>query len=60
MKTTEELIHEISKTTDILDYLQENRSQMQLGSLPEYLEGWLKEKHVSKADVVRRSNLNKA
>ena len=60
MKTTDELAHEISRSDNILDYFAENRSEMQLGSLPEYLESWLKQKGCSKADVVRRSNLNKA
>ncbi len=60
MKTTDELAHEISLSDNILDYFAENRGEMQLDSLPEYLESWLKQKGVSKADVVRRSNLNKA
>lgn len=60
MKTTDELTHEISRSDNILDYFAENREEMQLGSLPEYLEQWLKVKNCSKADVVRRSNLNKA
>ena len=60
MKTTDELINEISSSKNILDYLAENREEMQLGSLPEYLEGWLEKKSCSKADVVRKSNLNKA
>ena len=60
MKTTDELAHEISRSDNILDYFAENRGEMQLDSLPEYLESWLKQKGVSKADVVRRSNLNKA
>ena len=60
MKTTDELAHEISRSDNILDYFAENRSEMQLGSLPEYLDRWLKQKNCSKADVVRRSNLNKA
>ena len=60
MKTTDELTHEISQSDNILDYFAENRSEMQLDSLPEYLNRWLKQKNCSKADVVRRSNLNKA
>lgn len=60
MKTTDELAHEISRSDNILDYFAENREEMQLGSLPEYLEQWLRVKSCSKADVVRRSNLNKA
>ena len=60
MKTTDELAHEISQSDNILDYFAENRSEIQLDSLPEYLDKWLKQKNCSKADVVRRSNLNKA
>ena len=60
MKTTDELVNEISSSGNILDYFAENREEMQLGSLPEYLEDWLKKQGCSKADVVRKSNLNKA
>ena len=60
MKTTDELAHEINRSDNILDYFAENRGEMQLDSLPEYLESWLNQKGCSKADVVRRSNLNKA
>ena len=60
MKTTDELAHEISRSDNILDYFTENRGEMQIDSLPEYLERWLKRKDCTKADVVRRSNLNKA
>ncbi len=60
MKTTDELIHEIKTSTDILDYLEKNSGEMQVDSLPEYLKDWLRRKGLSKADVVRRSNLNRA
>ena len=60
MKTTDELRNEIANSANILDYFAENREEMQVDSLPEYLEGWLKAKNLAKADVVRRSNLNKA
>ena len=60
MKTTDELAHEISRSDNILDYFEENRGEMQIDSLPEYLERWLKRKDCTKADVVRHSNLNKA
>ncbi len=60
MKTTDELIHEIKTSKDILDYLEKNSGEMQVDSLPEYLKDWLKRKGLSKADVVRRSNLNRA
>ena len=38
MKTTDELTHEISRSDNILDYFAENRGEMQLDSLPEYLK----------------------
>lgn len=60
MKTTDELAHEISRADNILDYLKENHSEMQLNSLPEYLTDWLRKKNLSRADVVKKSNLNKA
>ncbi len=60
MKSTDELLNEIKNSRNILDYFAENREELQLDSLPEYLGGWLKMKNLSKADVVRGSNLNKA
>ena len=60
MKTTDELIHEIKTSKDILDYLEKNSGEMQVDSLPEYLKDWLRRKGLTKADVVRRSNLNRA
>ena len=59
MKTTDELAHEISRSDNILDYFAENRSEMQLGSLPEYLESWLKQKGCSK-DKRQRNDENAA
>ncbi|MCF2662539.1 hypothetical protein [Pseudoflavonifractor phocaeensis] len=47
MKTTDELTHEISQSDNILDYFAENRSEMHLDSLPEYLDKWLKQKKCS-------------
>ena len=60
MKTTDELAHEIQEAGDILSYFEANQREMQIGSFPEYLEQWLAGKGLSRADVVRRSNLNKA
>ena len=56
MKTTDEL----KTSDDILVYLEKNSSEMQVDSLPEYLKDWLDRKQLTKADVVRRSNLNRA
>ena len=60
MKTTDELEHEIRQSTNILDYLERNSTEMQLDSFPSYLNEWLERKGCSKADVVRNSNLTKA
>ena len=60
MKSTDDLANEIKESSNILDFLAENHAEMQLGGLPQYLEEWLREKNLSKADVVRQSNLNRA
>ena len=60
MKSTADLLNEIKKSDNILNFLAENHEEMQLNGLPSYLEEWLREKNLSKADVVRRSNLNRA
>lgn len=43
-KTTEELAHEIKISTNIKDYLTQNREQMQLQSLTDALHSLLNEK----------------
>lgn len=59
-KTTEELTHEIMAATDIEDYLRVNRNSMITGKLSEYLEELLLRKGISKAEVVRRSMMDRA
>ena len=60
MKSTDDLVNEITKSENILDFLAENHVEMNTGGLPQYLEEWIQKKNISKADVVRRSNLNRA
>lgn len=60
MKSTEELKNEIGQATSIKDYLSDNLEDMMVESLPTYLRKWLKDKGLSKADVVRASGLNRA
>lgn len=60
MKSTDDLVNEIKESSNILDFLAENHEEMQLNGLTKYLEAWIQEKNLSKADVVRRSNLNRA
>lgn len=60
LKNTEELLNEIKESENILDYFSRNREDMQLNSFPEYLDDWLMKKKLTKAEVVRLSNLNRA
>ena len=60
MKSTDELTHEIQEAGDIISYFEHNREEMQINSFSEYLEQWLAKKQVTRAEVVRWSNLNKA
>lgn len=59
MKTTDELVHEIKSTQNILDYMERNQQEMHLNTLSESLNNWLKKKNLSRADVVKNSNLHK-
>ena len=53
MKRTDELVHELKTTSNILDFLEKNTTEMQLDSLSNYLNQWLITKNRTKADVVR-------
>jgi hypothetical protein len=58
-KTTEELHHEIKASTDIEDYLKTNQNYMIADTLPDYLNRMLSQKGLNRADVVRRSLLDR-
>lgn len=58
-KSTEELSHEIKNATNIEDYLRRNRSQFLEQPLPDYLNALLREKNMTRADVVRGSFIDK-
>ena len=60
MKTTDELIHEIQESSDIIGYFEHNQQELHLNSLQEYLDSWLQQKQLTRAQVIQRSNLNKA
>lgn len=59
-KTTDELKHEIKAATDIEDFLTSNDGQMLAQGLTEYLNTLLAQKNISRADVVRGSQLDRA
>lgn len=59
-KTTNELTHEIKTTTDIEDYLEQNKENMIISSLSGHLNTLLAQKGISRADVVRNSQLDRA
>lgn len=58
-KTTEELKHEIKAATDIEDYLKSNQENLIKSNLAAHLETLLTQKGISKADVVRDSQLGR-
>lgn len=60
LKTTDELNHEIRSATDIEDYLTENKENMLRKSLSEHLDMLLKQRNITRADVVRGSMLDRA
>lgn len=60
IKTTDELNHEIKAATDIEDYFKNNKESMLAHSLAEHLNLLLTQKNISRADVVRSSQLDKA
>jgi len=60
LKTTDELNHEIKSTTDIEDYLANNKENMFTCSLSKHLKLLLSQKGISRADVVRGSLLDRA
>lgn len=59
-KTTDELTHEIYTATDIEDYLSKNKSSFLSETLPEHLKALLLRKNLTRAEVARRSQLEKA
>lgn len=60
LKTTEELSHEIESATNIEDYLAKNTENMIRISLSAHLNQLLKQKRISRAEVVRNSLLDRA
>jgi len=59
-KTTNELKHEIKDATNVEDYLERNKENMLTCSLPEHLNLLLSQKGITRADVVRGSQLDRA
>lgn len=60
LKTTDELNHEIRTATDIEDYLTKNKDSLLNSDLSGHLNMLLSQKGISRADVVRRSLLDRA
>lgn len=58
-KSTDELTHEITNSTDVEDYLKKNKKHLLNQCLSEYLNMLLSEKELSRADVVRNSLLDR-
>lgn len=56
-KSTEELLHELTASGNIGDYLQENRGELQPPDLGLYLRTLLAEKKCKRSEVIRAANL---
>ena len=57
-KSTSNLEHELKRSPSVGDYLQNNREELASDSLPVLLQALMTEKGLTKADVVRESNMN--
>ena len=55
-KTTDELLSELSKSP-LSGFLNENEGELSDGELSKYLSKLLKEKNMSRAEVIRRSGI---
>lgn len=58
-KSTDELIHEITNSTDVEDYIKKNEKHLLSQCLSEHLNMLLSEKNLSRADVVHNSLLDR-
>ena len=58
-KDTEQLQHELKEADSMEKFFAENGEHLRRLTLAEYLERLLEEKQLTKAEVVRRSNLDK-
>lgn len=58
MKNTDELLKELSETNNITDYISNNEINFADFSLSEYLKKLLDEKQLTKAEVIRKSELS--
>ena len=58
MKSTDDLLRELAQAESIEGFIQENRSQLRDISLADYLQQLLTEKQTTKAEVIRRAELN--
>lgn len=57
IKNTEELENEITRAEDVTAYLDENRDELVNFTLPAFLQQLLTEKHLTKAEVIRRTGM---
>ncbi len=58
MKSTDDLLKELSKAKNIDDYIDKNSKNFTDIPVSKYLEKLLKEKRLKQADVIRRSELS--
>ena len=56
-RDTTELLHDLKSTKNMADYFEKNQSALDTRSLPERLHTLLKQKNLSKKEVIRASGL---
>ena len=56
-KNTEELENELASTDDLKNFFNDNKSNLREITLPQYLNYLLEKKNLSKAEVVKKSQL---
>ncbi len=57
-KSTSNLENELKRSESLDSFLKENREELAVDSLPDQIQELLDEKGLTKADVVKESNLN--
>ena len=58
MKSTDDLLKELSSTDDINDFLKNNENNLDYVSISKYLNRLVSEKNLKKSEVIRNSELS--
>lgn len=56
---TEKILDQLSGTKSITDFMEENKAAFDLLTIGEYIELELRNRHLSKAGIIRKSGINR-